>query len=194
VAAWLDQIERAGGRWRVGSDLNWRRLKYWRRFVMQALDPVVAPGAAESVTELVVEHGPHAVVQAWLLAAWLTRRLGWTLKGGKVTPGLEMIWRFTGPAGDVRVRVHRLESGPAEIRRVRIVCTLQSKPVTLNLTVEDQRRLVGSVEGLDVSARTMTIPAHAPEELVGKQLSDRERDQSFHESMTVAQAMAESVK
>ena len=35
TASWLDRIERmgAGGRWRVASDLNWRRLKYWRRLL-----------------------------------------------------------------------------------------------------------------------------------------------------------------
>jgi glucose-6-phosphate dehydrogenase assembly protein OpcA len=38
TASWLREFERAlsGGRWRVASDLNWRRLKYWRRFVIQA--------------------------------------------------------------------------------------------------------------------------------------------------------------
>src|SRR5207253_5651598 len=33
TASWLEQVERpdVAGRWRVASDLNWRRLKYWRR-------------------------------------------------------------------------------------------------------------------------------------------------------------------
>ena len=30
-----------------------------------------------------LEHGPHAVVQAWELASWLTRQLGWKAQGGK---------------------------------------------------------------------------------------------------------------
>jgi len=50
----MEQIQRAGGRWRVASDLNWRRLKYWRRLLTQALDPTAAAGAAESATEIVV--------------------------------------------------------------------------------------------------------------------------------------------
>src|SRR5205823_6176174 len=99
TSAWLNQIERsaAGSRWRVASDLNWRRLKYWRRLVAQALDPASAPGAAESVTEILVEHGPHAVVQAWELGSWLARRLGWMVRGGRVQPGVEIAWQFVTP-------------------------------------------------------------------------------------------------
>src|SRR5205823_1817678 len=131
-----------GGSWRVASDLNWRRLKYWRRLVTQALAPASAPGAAESVTEVLVEHGPHAVVQAWELVSWLTRRLDWRLQGGKVNrQQMELSWRFTGPGRDVRVRVKRLEEGPAEIRRVRIACTLGGRPGALNLVVEGPMRL-----------------------------------------------------
>jgi glucose-6-phosphate dehydrogenase assembly protein OpcA len=67
TAPWLSRFERnsADGRWRVASDLNWRRLKYWRRIIAQALAPAAAPGALESVSEILVEHGPHAVTLAW---------------------------------------------------------------------------------------------------------------------------------
>ena len=43
------QVERTAEatRWRGASDLNWRRLKYWRRLAMQALEPASAPGAAQ---------------------------------------------------------------------------------------------------------------------------------------------------
>ena len=106
TASWLERIERevSGGRWRVASDLNWRRLKYWRRLLNQALDPASAPGAAESVSEVVVEHGPHAVIQAWELCAWLSRRLGWRLHTGKVHDGVEIAWVFSTPHGPRFVR------------------------------------------------------------------------------------------
>src|SRR5262249_43820678 len=79
TGAWLEGVERVqpGGRWRVASDLNWRRLKFWRRLLGQALDPATARGAEESVSELHVEHGPHDVVQAYELVGWLAQRLGW---------------------------------------------------------------------------------------------------------------------
>src|SRR5262249_51210731 len=94
TTGWLEQVERADSvRWRVASDLNWRRLKYWRRVLRQALDPASAPGAAESANEVLVDHGPHASVQAWELVSWLARRMRWRIQGGKVTPNVEMVWR-----------------------------------------------------------------------------------------------------
>src|SRR5437763_1147494 len=73
TGAWLEQLaaRSTSERWRVAADLNWRRLKYWRRIVSQALAPSTAPGALESITEVRLEHGPHAVVQAWELLSWL---------------------------------------------------------------------------------------------------------------------------
>jgi glucose-6-phosphate dehydrogenase assembly protein OpcA len=191
TAGWLAQAERRDGvHWRVASDLNWRRLKYWRRLLKQALDEASAPGAAESVTEILVEHGPHAVVQAWLLVSWLAQALGWRVQGGKVDPGVEMAWRCDAPAGAARVRIHRLEKGPPEIHRVRICCRLNDAPAALNLVFEDGQRLVIQLEGVDGAPRTQTLPPLSPAELVGRQLSDREPDPVFHESMAVAQVMA----
>jgi glucose-6-phosphate dehydrogenase assembly protein OpcA len=196
TASWLDGVERggaAGGRWRVASDLNWRRLKYWRRLLTQALDPASAPGAAETVTEVQIDHGPHAVVQAWELGSWLSRRLGWRLHGGKVQPGVEMAWTFSTARGPRFLRVRRLDAGPADVRRVRIACTLDGRPAALNLVAEDHQRLSMRLEGVDAAPRTMALPPHSAVELIGRQLSDRERDPVFLESMAVAQAMAQSL-
>jgi glucose-6-phosphate dehydrogenase assembly protein OpcA len=194
TATWLESIERTDAlRWRVASDLNWRRLKYWRRMVAQALDPRSQPGAAESLTEIQLEHGPHAVVQAWELASWLTTRLGWKVEGGKSHDNVEMVWRFTCPAGDRRVRIRRLDTGPAEIRRLRLVVRLDGKPGALNIVAEESVRLSIQLEGVEGAPRTMALPNHPAAELVGRQLSDRERDPVFHESMAVARVMAKSV-
>src|SRR5205085_1035705 len=84
------------------SDLNWRRLKYWRRLLTQSLDPASAPGAAESVTDILVEYGPSALVRAWELVSWLARHLGWRVQGGRVHASAEMAWRFFGPQGATR--------------------------------------------------------------------------------------------
>src|SRR5262249_43643488 len=92
TAAWLATFER-GRRptpWPVVSDLNWRRLKFWRRLLGQALDPATAPGALDSITEVQVEHGPHAVIQAWELVSWLASRLGWLVQAGKVEPNVQI--------------------------------------------------------------------------------------------------------
>jgi glucose-6-phosphate dehydrogenase assembly protein OpcA len=195
TATWLEQIERTSGlgRWRVASDLNWRRLKSWRRLLTQALEPGSAPGAAESITEVLVEHGPHAVVQGWELVSWLSQRLGWTVQGGKVQTGVEIGWRFARANGELRVRIRRLEQGPAEIHRIRIACAIDGKPGALNLVVESEQRLAIQLEGIEGEPRTIALPPLTPAELIGRQLSDRARDPVFRESMVVAQVMAQSV-
>jgi glucose-6-phosphate dehydrogenase assembly protein OpcA len=196
TASWLERIERvgAGGQWRVASDLNWRRLKYWRRLLTQSLDPASAPGAAESVSEVTVEHGPHAVVQAWELGAWVSRRLGWRLHGGKAHDGAEIAWCFSTPQGPRFVRVRQLEQGPPEVRRIRLACTLEGRPAAFNVMVEEEgRRLAIQLEGVEGAPRTMTVPSLSAAELIGRQLSDRERDATFRESMAVAQGMAQSL-
>ena len=193
TAAWIEQIQRAGGRWRVASDLNWRRLKYWRRLLTQALEPTAAAGAAESATEIVVEHGPHASIQAWLLASWLTQRLEWKVQAGRFTPGVEMAWKFRTAKGDAMVRIRRREQGTPEVFRVRIACRIDDKPGALVISREDAQRLSVQHEGTDSSARTMTVPHQSPVDLVGRQLSDRERDEVFHQSITVAGVMAQSL-
>src|SRR5439155_14995023 len=125
----------------------------------EALDPGSAPGAAESVSEVLVEHGPHAVIQAWELVSWLTLRLDWRLKSGQTDPHqMEMIWRFDGPAGGTRVRIKRLDQGPPEIRRVRIACKLEGKPGALNMVVQDDQRLAVQPEGVEAAPRTLTTP------------------------------------
>lgn len=195
TASWLDQAERPspGGRWRVASDLNWRRLKYWRRMLTQTLESGSAPGGMHSPHEILVEHGPHAVVQAWMLSSWLTTRLGWQVQKGKVQAGAEMAWNCRAVNRSGMVRIRRLEQGPPEIRRMHITCLLGETPGAVNMTVEDGQRLVVTLEGIEAAPRTSTIPPHSPSELIGRQLSDRERDPVFRQSMKVAQAMAQSL-
>ncbi|MCI0458755.1 MAG: glucose-6-phosphate dehydrogenase assembly protein OpcA [Gemmataceae bacterium] len=195
TAAWLARFERhpAEGPWRVASDLNWRRLKYWRRLLAQALDPKVTPGALESITEVRVQHGPHAVVQAWELVSWMASRLGWTVRLGQVQPGVEITWQVAAPHGAVKVCIHRLPDGPSEVRRVRIACQLDGKPAALNAVVQDERRLAVMPEGVPGVARTVTVQPQDVPELLARQLSDRDRDPVFRESMAVAEVLARSV-
>jgi hypothetical protein len=115
------------------------------------------------------------------------------VQAGKSHDNVEMAWRFIGPKGDARVRIRRLDQGPAEIRRLRIAATFDAKPGALNIVPEDGARLSIHLEGVEGAPRTMTLPAHRAAELVGRQLSDRERDPVFHESMAVARVMAKSV-
>jgi glucose-6-phosphate dehydrogenase assembly protein OpcA len=196
TAAWLAAFERPAdrGRWRIAADLNWRRLKYWRRLLTQALDPATAPGALASVRDVTVEHGPHAVVQAWQLVSWLASRLGWRVRAGAVQPGVEIDWHFAAGPRTVAVRLRRLAEGPAEIVRVRVATTLDGQDGAFDLTLEGDRRLSASPEGIGPAApRTLTVQVQPLAELVARQLSDREDDPVFDESMAVAGVLARSV-
>jgi glucose-6-phosphate dehydrogenase assembly protein OpcA len=195
TAAWLAKFERRPGesRWRVASDLNWRRLKTWRRILGQALDSGEAAEATGSISEVLVEHGPHAVIQAWELVSWLASRLGWEVRAGRLQPGKELAWEVVARHGPLRLCIRRLADGPSEIRRLRIACKIANTPTAINLTVQDERRLAVEMEGLNAAPRTLNIKPYSYGELVGRQLSDRERDPVFRESMEVAQVLAKSV-
>lgn len=194
TAGWLEGVEvYTAGRWRVASDLNWRRLKYWRRLLSESLSEKSAPGAAGSISRLEVEHGPHAVVQGYEVVSWLAQRLGWTLRAGKVSAGTETTWRFAAGKGEVVVTVKRLPEGEAQLRRVRVSCALDGKPVTMNFQPEAGDRLSITLEGIEAAPRTVTTPPLTFADLIGRQLSDRERDPVFRQSMAVAQQLARSV-
>jgi glucose-6-phosphate dehydrogenase assembly protein OpcA len=193
TAGWLARVERGPPRWRVASDLNWRRLKYWRRLLTQALDPAAAPGGIESVQEVLLEHGPHAVVQAWELVCWLAIRLGWRVVEGRVKPGVELAWQFTGPAGPIQVRIRRREEGPPAIRRLRIVFGSGGPPALNVVVADEERRLAVTPEEAGAAARTVTVPPQSLAYLVGQQLADREKAPVFRESMALAGVLAESV-
>ncbi len=195
TAAWLTKFERGGakGCWRVASDLNWRRLKYWRRILTQAFDPASNPGALETVTEIHVEHGPHAVTQAWQIVGWLASRLQWRVQTSRVQPGVDFDWIVKHPRGSLRLRITRLPEGPTAIHRIRIACQLLGKPGTLNIAIQDERRLSVTTEGVESAPRTVTLQHQTLSDMVGRQLSDRERDSVFAESMAVAQVFAECV-
>lgn len=194
TAAWVGRFEHsaARGQWRVVSDLNWRRLKFWRRILAQAFDPASAPDALETVSEVLIEHGPHAVVQSWLLVSWLASRLGWQVQTGRVQPGVEIAWQVLAPHGALRIRIRRMAEGASQIQHVRVACNLDGKPGALNFVVEGPHLAV-TPEGPDASVRTIAIQSQSLADLVGRQLSDRERDGKFTEAMSVAQVFAQSV-
>ncbi len=70
---------------------------------------------------------------------------------------------------------------------------LDGQPAVMSIVSEEGVRLVTRLEGLESAPRSLTLPGHSATELVGRQLSDRERDPVFRESMAVARVMARSV-
>jgi glucose-6-phosphate dehydrogenase assembly protein OpcA len=192
TATWLERFDRnlGAGAYRVAQDLTWRRLRPWRRLIAEALDPATAPGALESITEILFDHGPHSVTYAWSLASWIVLRLGWRVTAVKINPGNEFAWTLASPGGTRVMRVRRLASGERGIHWVRIACTINGKSGALNLAPADNRRLKIEPEGFPGITRTVTVPPMSQAELVARQLSDRESDPIFRASMGVAQDLA----
>src|SRR5262249_40098454 len=134
-----------------------------------------------------------AVVQAWELVSWLASRLGWQVHAGRVQPGVEIAWQARAAQGGVRLRVRPLADGPPEGPPRRPARAAHRQPGAPDVAVEDERRLAVSLEGADAAPRTVAVQPQSLAELVGRQLSDRERDPVFFESMAVAQVLAQSV-
>jgi len=196
TASWLDRFERSSGQgaYRVASDLTWRRLKPWRRLLGQALDPSTAPGALNSISSIEIDHGPHSVMIAWSLASWLALCLGWTVCGAKVQPAVQIDWRFDTPAGPRHMIVRRLADAPRGVRRVRIAWPSNGQIHALVANPEENERRLSIVpEGTDAVPRTLSVRSRPLAELVGRQLSDRERDPFFRQTVAVAQELARSV-
>ena len=76
---------------------------------------------------------------------------------------------------------------------MRIACTLGGKSGALDVVKDGENRLATLLEGIDGAPRTINVPGHSYAEIVGRQLSDRERDPIFRESMVVAQILAQSL-
>jgi glucose-6-phosphate dehydrogenase assembly protein OpcA len=194
TATWIPRIEGKGGpRHAVVSDLNWRRLKYWRRLLAQALDPNTVPDALATITDVEVAHGPHAVIQAWELVSWLAARLGWRVQGGRMQQGVEITWKGESPRRTIRVCLRRLDHGPAEIKQVRIAWEGSGGKGAIRAQVEDGNRLSVIPEEPGVAPRTLTVRPLSTTELVAKQLSDRQADPAFRRVMEVAQILARSL-
>jgi glucose-6-phosphate dehydrogenase assembly protein OpcA len=175
------------------ADLAWRRPRLWRRLIAQSLDPAYAPGALEGITDIAIEHGPHALTQAWLLVGWLALRLGWQPRGGRVAPGPEVHWHFAWPHGTPRVQIRRLASGAAEISTLRVVTRMAGRQVTFHFRAESPTRVSMFAEGFGDRMLSLTGPMQSRAEMVARQLPDFAHDRLFEESVVLARTMAEAV-
>ena len=175
------------------ADLAWQRPRLWHRLLAQSLDSGYAPGALESISEIHVEHGPHALTQAWLLIGWVALRLGWRPQGGRVMPGPEVHWQFAWPHGTPRVRIRRLESGAAEIRLMRVVTRVADHPVTLHCRADSASRVSVFAEGLADRMLSLTGPVQSRAAMVAHQLPDLAHDRLFEQSVALARMMAEAM-
>ena len=120
-------------------------------------------------------------------------RLHWKVRLGKVQPGVEISWEVETAHGTMKVRIQRLSDAPSEVRKVRITCKINGSPQILSIAVDNDMQLAVVLEGTDAPPRTVAVKSSSVSELVIRQLSDRERDPVFQESMAVAEVFARTV-
>lgn len=174
------------------SDLAWRRLKAWRRFFAQCLDPAVLPGALEGITEVAIEYGPRALPQAWLLIGWLADCLQWRARAGTARTAAAATWSFDTGHGPVRVATRALAHGPAELRRVSVTTTSLGESLTVTFTATDGR-LVMTTSGARTTSRTLPAPPLSRPVLVARQLPKLGRDALYRRALRVSRTMAEAL-
>ncbi len=174
------------------SDLAWRRLKPWRRFIAQCLDPAVLPGALGGITDITVEHGPSALLQAWLLVGWLASCLHWRPRAAGIAPRAELGWTFDAPRGSVRVTARQLDEDSAELSRLAITTTTSGGSLEVNFRMHGGR-LVMTAEGARTLSRVLPAPELPRAHLVARQLPKRGRDAVYREVLKVSKDMAEAV-
>jgi glucose-6-phosphate dehydrogenase assembly protein OpcA len=189
VAGWAMGLETR----RVVSDLAWRRGKPWRRLVGQALDPQIAAGALESIDEVEIEHGPHALPQAWFFIGWLAGRLGWQPIDGKVAPGVEVSWGFHSAKTPLRVSVRRLPVGEPELSRVTIRWKSKTGRGGARFAWDGPERLTVSPQTDATDVRVLSVHRESRAGLVARQIPKRFHDPLFRDTLALSRRMAEAL-
>lgn len=95
---------RIGSRGSHGArDIAWARLAPWRELLAEVVDQPAAGKAIPGLRDVAIHYGGAAPpAGAWLLAAWIASRLGWTLRDRHDTR-----YRFEAPGRSVTVAFER---------------------------------------------------------------------------------------
>jgi len=175
------------------ADLAWLALRHWRRRIGESLDPATLPGALETISQVRIEHGPHALPKAWLLIGWLASRLGWEARGGDVQPGTEIEWRFASARGPVSVIVTRASEGLPTIRTANIEARPAAGPLRVHFERIEPGRLCASFEGAALAPCSHPAPDDERATTLAWELSNRSGDPQFRQALRHARAMAKAL-
>lgn len=173
----------------VIADLAWRRLEPWRRLISQSLDPLIAPGALDSIRRVVVDYAPRGVPQALYLVGWLSTCLGWQLASSP--PEKESGWTFHSFSGPVHVVLHRGADGDAVLSSTAITWTTGGRSVTARFAFIAAGQLGARIDNSQLPPRVLVAPPTPRAHLIAQQLPDLERDSLFRSILPVARTMAE---
>lgn len=191
--ATADWVANAGPGDAVAVDLAWRELRPWRQLVRQSLAPLSLPGAIEGLEHVEIEHGPHGLPQAWLLAGWLASSLGWTATERIVVKGREIVWRFRGGRGEVGLIVRKVDEGEPQVNRVLVRWRVDGSAASLTFAQAGPGHMGASAEGIDAETRVLAAPPTTRARLVAAELSQLEPDQAFREALRVSRTLAENL-
>jgi glucose-6-phosphate dehydrogenase assembly protein OpcA len=194
---WLDKIHRPptdSRGWRIASDLNWRRARIWRRILAEGLSPATAPGVLEAIIDIEILHGPHALTQAWELVAWMASRLGWAFQSTRFIAGESVTFQFVSQGRDVRIHVVREPEAPPSIHYIGIRCAEGTCDHMLEFRATGDSRISFTPLNGEAFARTVATSSGDLAELVGYQLSSREPDDLFRQTMRLAHLMAKGLE
>lgn len=174
----------------VVMDIAWRALRPWRQLIGQSLDPVANPGALDELTEVQIEHGPHGLPQAWLLAGWIASALGWVPLESSVAWGKQIAWRFRTAKGQVELCVRRLEEGEPQVRRVQTSWKRDGRCASITFAPAGPNHLSAAAEGFDAETRMLTLPRLTRGLLVAAELQQLEPDPVFQAALLISQDLA----
>jgi glucose-6-phosphate dehydrogenase assembly protein OpcA len=176
-------------------NLAWRRLKPWRRILAQSLAPTLVPGALQSIHEIELHHGPHALPLAWLLIGWLASRLGWQPKQGVAKAGDRLTWQFESGQGPIQIRVQRGDEGPPLIHRMCIAWQGDGARPAGSADYQHEGHHIRHFPS-DASLHPSSIPAPEQhlEQMVAAQLAHRAGDALFTTAIAISEAMAKVMK
>jgi len=158
--------------------------------------PGAVPGALDRLDGVEIEHGPHGLPQAWLLAGWVASSLGWTPEGRSVIKGQEMTWKFRAANHGQGTLVVRIKDG-AEPPVSRVTMGWKGddgKPARLTFEMGGPEHLGASAEGLDAETRVLKTPPLPRAVMVASELQHHEADPTYHAALSVARRLAENLK
>ncbi len=173
-------------------NLAWRRLTILRKLISQVLDPKVAPGALDSMREIKIDHGPHALPLTWLFVGWLAYQLEWKPVTGKRVSASELFWRFRKNNIDIKVIANRLPEGDPLIYKLMFNWWNQpgAEGSACFQRLDDER--IAIIEELStVPGRVFSAQLPKRSSLVTSQLARRDRDKFFENALTVANQMTD---
>lgn len=177
----------------VAVDLAWRGLRTWRQLISQSLDPIALPGAIEGLSDVQIEHGPHGLPQAWLLAGWIASALGWKATDRKHVKGSELSWHFQKRGGEAILHVRRLNEGEPAVQRVKTTWTIDGRKAALTFAPAGSGHLGTTADGLNAEPRVLTGLAVTRPLLVAAELEVLEPDQVFRNALAVSRTLAENL-